>query len=486
MTLLGTDVHLFYRLVTENVVECMPLIYTPVVGEACQKFGRLMPSAPPGRGIYISIEDKGRVREVLENWHTKDVRVIVVTDGERILGLGDLGVWGMGISVGKLLLYSACGGVHPNNCLPITLDVGCNTPSIRDDPEYGGLRRARVRGAEYDDFIDEFMLATRTVFSPAPLVQFEDFANANAARLLSKYRDDFCTFNDDIQGTAAVALAGILAALNLPNIPSNLADHTFLFHGAGSAGIGIANLITASLLSNPSPPPSPEAARRHCWFLDSKGLLHASRPSRTITHEKAPYAHADPPAALENDPSSDPLLAAVRALRPTVLIGVSTVPGSFSAEIIATMAEINERPVICALSNPTSKAECTAEAAYRGTAGRAVFVSGSPFEPVTLNGRTHVTGQGNNAYCFPGIGLGVILSGATTISERVFLEAARALAGMTSPAALERGGVYPPLAEIREISAEIAAAVWRQAEKEGVAKRPAKGVEEIRELMYGR
>jgi malate dehydrogenase (oxaloacetate-decarboxylating)(NADP+) len=431
---------LFYRVIMEHLEEMLPIIYTPTVGRACQEYGHIFRQS---RGFYISSRDHGRMEQILHNWPTRDVRVIVVTDGERILGLGDLGTSGMGIPVGKLALYTACAGIHPTQCLPITIDVGTDNESLLNDPLYTGLRQKRIRGEEYDALIEEFMIAVEKVF-PGVLVQFEDFGNRNAFRLLARYRDRACTFNDDIQGTGAVALAGILSALRLTS--GKMSDQRVLLFGAGEAGMGIADNITAYLGEEGIPA---SKARKHCWFVDSKGLIVKGRGE--LTGHKLHYAH-------EHTYCPD-LLTAVKSLKPTMLIGVSGVAKSFSPEVIRAMAGFNERPVIFALSNPTSKAECTAEEAYTGTDGRAVFASGSPFAPVNFAGRTLVPGQGNNAYIFPGVGLGVVSTGARRVTDVMFIKAARTLASLVREDELVEGRVYPTLKRIHEVSLAIAVAV---------------------------
>ena len=431
---------LFYRVVMDNLEELMPIIYTPTVGKACQEYGHIFRRS---RGFYISSNDHGLVEKILHNWPTRDVKVIVVTDGERILGLGDLGASGMGIPVGKLSLYTACAGIHPTQCLPVTIDVGTDNETLLGDPLYIGLRQKRIRGEAYDALIEEFMLAAEKLF-PGVLVQFEDFGNRNAFRLLEKYRDRACTFNDDIQGTGAVALAGILSALRITG--KKMADQRVLLLGAGEAGMGIADNIVACLVAEGM---TAADARKRCWFVDSKGLVVKGREQ--LNEHKLHYAH-------EHAPCAD-LLSAVKSLQPTMLIGASGQPKTFAKEIISAMAAFNERPVIFALSNPTSKAECTAEEAYTWTDGRAVFASGSPFAPVKIGGKTLVPGQGNNAYIFPGVGLGVVSTGARRVTDAMFIKAARTLASLIRESELAEGRVYPALNRIHEVSHAIAVAV---------------------------
>ena len=441
---------LFYRTVIDNVEEIMPIIYTPVVGKACQLFGHIWRRP---RGLYLTLNDKGRIAEVLRNWPMKKVGIIVVTDGERILGLGDLGANGMGIPIGKLALYTACAGVHPSLCLPITIDVGTNNEELLNDPLYIGLLQTRLRGEVYDELIDEFIWAVQDVF-PGALIQFEDFSNQNAFRLLRKYQDRVCTFNDDIQGTASVTLAGIYSAIRITG--QNLTDQKILFQGAGEAGVGIANLIVSALEAEGM---SHDEAKRKCWLVDSKGLVVKSRDN--LQDHKLTYAH--------DHKIVSSLISAMETLKPTILIGVSGQPQTFTQPIVEAMGKINEQPVIFALSNPTSKAECTAEQAYSWTNGRAIFASGSPFDPVTLNGKTYVPGQGNNAYVFPGVGLGIIESGARHVTNEMFFAAAKALAKEVSEDDLAEGSVYPPLPQIRDVSAVIASVVAEVAYERGLA-----------------
>jgi malate dehydrogenase (oxaloacetate-decarboxylating)(NADP+) len=458
---------LFYRLVINHIEEIMPLIYTPTVGKACEHFSHIYRRP---RGLYISLQDSGRVRELLDNWPHRDPRIIVVTDGERILGLGDLGAAGMGIPIGKLSLYTACAGIHPTLCLPVTLDVGTNNESFLNDPLYLGLERRRERGEKYDALLEEFIAAVGEAF-PGAMVQLEDFGNSNAFRLLARYRDRLCLFDDDIQGTGAVALAGLLTALRIAG--GELARQRVLIFGAGQAGIGIGNTIVAAMIDQGIP-----ASEAHdcCWFFDSQGLLTAARSA--IPPQKQPYAH-------EHAPVAD-LADAVKLLRPTVLIGCAGQPGVFREEVVRLMAEQNERPIIFALSNPTSKAECNAVEAYGWTDGRAIFASGSPFEPVQMGNSTFVPGQGNNAYVFPGVGLGAVVSGTRRVTDEMFLAAAKVLADQVTDEDLALGRIYPGLSRIREVSALIAAEVAAIAWRRGLAGReaPADILAEVREQMF--
>jgi malate dehydrogenase (oxaloacetate-decarboxylating)(NADP+) len=458
---------LFFRIVMDHPDEMMPVIYTPTVGLACQQFGHIFQRP---RGLFISANDRGRIANILRNWPYRDVAMIVVTDGERILGLGDLGANGMGIPVGKLALYTACAGIHPTQCLPVVLDMGTNNEKLLADPLYIGLHEKRISGAAYDQLVEEFIAATQEVF-PGVVVQFEDFANHNAFRLLEKYRDRICTFNDDIQGTAAVALAGVLSALRVTG--GKLAQQKILFFGAGEAATGIADLTVAAMVSEGCPLAD---ARRNCWLVDSKGLVVASRSG--LAHHKLPYAHDHPP--ITDFPT------AVRTLKPTAIIGVAAVGGTFTPEVLQDMARINDRPIVFALSNPTSQSECTADEAYRWTDGRALFACGSPFDPVTQGGRTHVPRQGNNSYIFPGVGLAAVATRATRVTDEMFMAAARALADQVSPADLAQGSLYPPLPRVREVSAHIAAAVGAVIYAQGFAAvpKPADLLEFMRAQMY--
>jgi malate dehydrogenase (oxaloacetate-decarboxylating)(NADP+) len=428
---------LFYAVVMSDPATYLPLVYTPTVGEACQKFAHIFREA---RGMFLPISARGRIRDILANWPEKDVRFIVVTDGERILGLGDLGAGGMGIPLGKLALYTACAGVPPQYCLPVVLDVGTNNPVLHDDPLYLGLRHNRVRGDEYMAFIDEFVDAVQSLY-PKCCIQWEDFANINAVPILERYRDKICTYNDDIQGTAGIALAGIFAALRITR--QKMSDQRFLFLGGGSAGTGIAELISQAMAMEGMD--ITEARRRNALF-DINGLLVASRTD---------LADFQKPFAQDREPVST-FLDAVKAIRPTGIIGVSTVPKLFTHDVIGAMAEINERPIIFPYSNPTSRSECTAEEAYRWSDGRAVFASGSPFPPVEIAGRKFVPGQGNNVYIFPAMGMAVFATEATRVTEEMFIVAAKAVAEQVTEENLATGLIYPPQSRILEASLHVA------------------------------
>ncbi|MBT3217069.1 MAG: NAD-dependent malic enzyme [Candidatus Marinimicrobia bacterium] len=449
---------LFYRIVIDEIETMMPVIYTPTVGEACQKFGYLFRRP---RGLYISYRDHNNIKNVLLNWQNKEVDVIVVTDGERILGLGDQGANGMGIPIGKLSLYTACAGIDPSKTLPIMLDVGTNNSDLLNDPNYLGVKQNRICGRKYDDFLDEFMDAVKTVF-PDTLIQFEDFANRNASRLLCKYQNNFRMMNDDIQGTAAIGVAGLLGSEKLTG--RKLKDEKLLFYGAGSAGIGIGELYSKALSKNGIPI---EQARERCWFIDSRGLVVNGREN--VSEDKKPFAH---PFEHLSD-----LTEIIRAVKPTALIGVSGQAQAFTKNAIRTLADIHDNPVIFALSNPTSKSECTAEQAYQWTNGKCVFASGSPFDPVEINGETHVPGQGNNAYVFPGVGLGVVASKADRVTDEMFLIASEIISKSLSPNDLDHGRVFPPLTQIRDLSLEIATTI---AEFETDENK----IDFIREMMY--
>eukprot|EP01023_Acetabularia_acetabulum_P045870 TRINITY_DN4674_c0_g2_i1.p1 TRINITY_DN4674_c0_g2~~TRINITY_DN4674_c0_g2_i1.p1 ORF type:complete len:556 (+),score=95.47 TRINITY_DN4674_c0_g2_i1:93-1670(+) len=445
----------FFKLLMRNTEEILPYIYTPTVGEACQKYHKL-PIVT--RGLYITLSDRGNILQKLQQWHNQDVRVIVVTDGERILGLGDQGAGGMGIAEGKILLYTAAAGVHPAYCLPICLDVGTNTESLLNDPQYKGIRQNRPKGEEYYSFLDEFMKATKT-WKEHVLVQFEDFGNHNAFNLLNTYRNDNCVFNDDIQGTACITLAGILSALRATKW--ELKDQVVLFNGAGEAAAGIAELISMALQKKLGI--TREEARKHCYFMDSKGLVCAERQDKLPAH-KVPFAH--------DVPYQKDLLSAVQQLRPTILIGVSTIPDSFTQEVVQTMMTYCDRPIIFPLSNPTSKSECTFQQAYEWTDGKVLFASGSPFDPIQAGNVTIFPAQANNAYIFPAVGHAAVLAKGKSITDDVFLVAAETLSKMTNLQELQMGRLFPPFDKIKDVSVTLIGAVMKFMVDNGLGSKP--------------
>ncbi|MDB2439390.1 NAD-dependent malic enzyme [Hellea sp.] len=440
---------LFYRTVIENIDEIMPLVYTPTVGQACKEFAHIFRQP---KGFYITRDDKGDIEKNLGNWPHEDVRMIVITDGERILGLGDLGTNGMGIPIGKLALYVACAGIRPEHCLPVMFDVGTNNTELSEDPLYLGHHGERLNGDAYFELMDEFVQAVQTRY-PKALIQFEDFLTPKAYALMNEYRDKVLCFNDDIQGTAAVTLAGVLASTRITD--NDFKDLRIMFLGAGSAATGIGDLLTIALQKEGL---SEDEARQRLWYVDIEGLLVKSRTD--LMDHNLPYAH-------EHEPMG--FVEAIKDIKPHILIGATGAPGTFTQEVIKTMSDINERPAIFALSNPTSRAECTAEDCYEWSGGKAIFTSGSPFDPVEHDGKTLRPGQGNNAYIFPGIGLGAVACQATTISDDMFLVAAQVLAEMVSEDLLETATLYPPLALIRDVSLNIAVGVAEKAFEEGLA-----------------
>jgi malate dehydrogenase (oxaloacetate-decarboxylating) len=451
---------LFFRLCHERIDEMMPIVYTPVVGEACQKFSHIYRRA---RGLYINYAQRNTIEKVLANYHTKSPSVIVVTDGERILGLGDQGAGGMGIPIGKLCLYTLCAGVSPYSTLPIMLDAGTDNEERLGDNLYVGLRHRRIRGDEYQEFVDRFVAAVRTVY-PNVLLQWEDFLKGNAIKQLDRFRDQLCTFNDDIQGTAAVVLSGIYGGLRITG--QAMRDQKLVFAGAGASAHGIAELFVAALVEGGL---APEEAKRRIWTVDTKGLVLDDRAG--LEDFKAMFAR--PVGEVGSWKCADKgritLEEVVANVQPTILIGVSATPGTFSESVVRLMAKVSERPMIFPLSNPTSKAECTAEEAIRWSDGRAIVATGSPFDPVTHNGRTTRIGQCNNSFIFPGVGLGVCVARASHVSDGMFLEAARALAEQVTAADLETTTVFPQLSTIRDCSHAVATAVIRRAVAEGHA-----------------
>ncbi len=451
---------LFFRLVHEHIDEMMPIVYTPVVGQACQAFSHIYRRA---RGLYVSYDQRNNIEAILANAPNPPA-VIVATDGERILGLGDQGAGGMGIPVGKLCLYTLCAGVPPYLTLPVMLDVGTDNEERLADPLYLGLRRRRIRGDDYQEFIDRFVAAVQRVF-PQALLQWEDFLKANAIKQLHRFRNRVCSFNDDIQGTAAVVLAGVLSALRITQ--RTLPDQRIVFAGAGASAQGIADLLARALTEEGL---APEEARRRIWMVDSRGLVTRARDE--LAEFKRTYARdtEELDGYAPHDASRITLEETVRTARPTILIGTSGTPGIFSEPIVRRLAEMNERPIIFPLSNPTSKSECTAEDAVRWSDGRAIVATGSPFDPVTYRGRTFRIGQGNNAFVFPGVGLGVWVGGIRRVTDGMFLDAARALAAQVTDADLESVSVYPRLDRIRACSHAVACAVIRRGVEEGHAE----------------
>ena len=464
--LLERNQRLFYRTMIDHIEEIMPLVYTPTVGEACKEFAHIFRKP---QGFYITPEDRGEIASILKNWPEQDIRIIVVTDGERILGLGDLGANGMGIPIGKVALYVACAGIHPAQCMPVMLDVGTNNLSIREDPLYLGYPYPRITGDDYRSLIDEFVQAVQSCF-PNALIQFEDFLTPHAFEFLERYQPSVRCFNDDIQGTAAVTLAGIYSSCRITT--KKFTDLTVMFLGTGSAASGAAELIVDAFCAAGL---SLQAARERLWFIDRKGLLTAA--SDNIKPRIKPYAHRHPPCSFVD---------AISTVKPNILIGATGVAGTFTEQIVREMAAVNDRPVIIALSNPTSHTECTAEQAYRWSDGRVVFASGSPFPPVQYGDRLFKPAQGNNAYIFPGIGLGIYASGAKLVTQEMFLASAQELAAIVSEQEINNGAIYPALPRVREVSQAIAIAVCRIAMQKGLTEKQLPGDLNayIQSLMY--
>ena len=447
---------LFYRLLLEHISEMMPIIYTPTVGEGCRQYSHVFRRP---RGLYVSYPNRDEIPVLLDNAPSEGVEVIVVTDGERILGLGDLGVGGMGIPIGKLSLYSVCAGIHPAATLPIMLDVGTDNRELLDDPLYLGWRHPRVRGEEYDDFIEAFVKAVMEKF-PRVLLQWEDFSKHNAARLLERYRNRLCTFNDDIQGTGAVTAAGLLAAMKL--LDSKLGEQRILILGAGSSAIGICDQLVEAMLQEGC---SEHDAKQNLWLVDSKGLVHTGRTN--LEDSKRRYAQ---PTERITDPEGFSFFDVVRNVKPTILIGTSGQHGAFSEDIVREMAKHVERPVIFPLSNPTSKSEATPSELLQWTDGRALIATGSPFPPVSYEGRLITVGQCNNVFIFPGVGLGVIASGADRVTDAMFSAAARVLSEFSPALSDPDGPLFPPLEAVREISYRVALAVGAEAMRSGLTR----------------
>ena len=444
---------LYYAVLMSDPARFMPLVYTPTVGEACQKFDHFFRAT---RGLYLPITAKGRVRELLKSWPEQDVRFIVVTDGERILGLGDLGVCGMGIPIGKLALYTACAGVPPDLTLPITLDVGTNNTSLQEDPLYLGLRHERVRDAAYHAFIDEFVTAVQELY-PKCCIQWEDFANFNAYYILDRWRDKICTYNDDIQGTAAVALAGLYGGIRISG--QKLSEQKVLFLGGGAAATGIAELISEAMALEGL---TIEQARGRNWLYDIHGLVTSDRSD--LTDFQKPFSH--------EHLGVTSFVAAIESIKPTAIVGVSTMPKLFNQAVIEAMSRVNARPIVFPYSNPTSRSECTAQEAYTWSKGQAIFASGSPFDPVTLGGKIYVPGQGNNVYIFPAIGLAVLATEASRVTQEMFIRAAQAVAEQVTQEQLDTGLIYPPQSHILEASLHAATRVAELIFERGLARVP--------------
>ncbi|OCH15256.1 MULTISPECIES: NAD-dependent malic enzyme [unclassified Aliivibrio] len=454
-----TNETLFYRLVQNHISEMMPIIYTPTVGAACENFSNIYRR---GRGLFISYENKNRIDDLLNNAANQNVKVIVVTDGERILGLGDQGIGGMGIPIGKLALYTACGGISPAHTLPIVLDVGTNNPQRLADPMYMGWRHPRVTGDEYKDFVEEFIQAVQRRW-PQALVQFEDFAQKNAMPLLERYKNRICCFNDDIQGTAAVTVGSLLAACKAAG--SSLAQQRVTFLGAGSAGCGIAEAIIAQMVSEGI---SDAQARSQVYMVDRWGLLQEGMPNLLDFQQRLVQKAENTKEWVSEEPNYS-LVDVMRNAKPTVLIGVSGAPGLFSKEVIQEMHKHCERPIVFPLSNPTSRVEATPNDIIRWTDGQALVATGSPFDPVTHNGQTYPIAQCNNSFIFPGIGLGVLAIKATRVSDAMLRESSRALAECSPLAINGSGALLPPLEEIHTVSKKIAFAVAKKAIEQGYA-----------------
>ena len=465
--LLDHDETLFYRTIMSDPARFLPIVYDPTIGEACLKFGHIFRGP---RGMYLSIKRRGHVKEILRNWPVKDVRFICVTDGGRILGLGDLGANGMGIPIGKLQLYTAAAAVPPQILMPMYLDAGTNNEQYLADPLYLGLREHRPATADLFSFVDEFMEAVQEVF-PKCCVHFEDWTGVDAFHLLERYRDKYCIYNDDVQGTAGITLAGMINATKLKG--TKLKDEKYLFLGAGSAGIGLANLLCSALAAEGM---SLKDAQARVHMFDVNGLLE---PSRTdLVDFQLPYAH---PHAPTHD-----FVAAIESIKPTTIIGVSTIGSAFTKEVIEAMTRINERPVILALSNPTEKAECTPEQAYTWSGGKAIYAAGVPFDPVQINGKTYLSGQANNFYIFPAVAMAIYATQAKRVSDEMFIEAAKAVADQVTPELLAQGLLYPLQANILETEIITAARVAKLVFDSGLAgiERPADMEALIRQHVY--
>jgi malate dehydrogenase (oxaloacetate-decarboxylating)(NADP+) len=465
--LLDHDETLFYRTVMSDPARFLPIVYDPTIGEACLKFGHIYRQT---RGMYLSVTRRGSVKKILRNWPQKDVRFICVTDGGRILGLGDLGADGAGIPIGKLQLYTACAGVPPQYLLPMYLDAGTNNEQYLHDPLYLGMRKTRPPTAELFSFVDEFVEAVQEVF-PKCCIHFEDWTGVDAVHLLQRYRNKYCVYNDDVQGTAGITLAGMINAVKLKG--TKLKDETYLFLGAGSAGIGLANLLCSALVAQGM---SLKEAQSRVYMFDVNGLLESSRTD--LVDFQKPYAH-------RHAPTKD-FVAAIESIKPTTIIGVSTIGGAFTQKVIESMSRINDRPVILALSNPTEHAECTAEQAYNWSKGKAIYAAGVQFAPVHYNGQTFLPGQANNFYIFPAVGMAIFATQAKRVTDEMFIEAGQAVADQVAPELLKQGLLYPFQSNILETEIQTAARVAKLVFDSGLARveRPADMVSFIRRHVY--
>jgi malate dehydrogenase (oxaloacetate-decarboxylating)(NADP+) len=467
INLLDHNETLFYRTVMSDPARFLPIVYDPTIGEACLKFGHIYRQP---RGMYLSITRRGKVKEVLRNWPQKDVRVICVTDGGRILGLGDLGANGAGIPIGKLQLYTACAGVPPQYLLPLYLDAGTNNDQYLSDPLYLGMRKTRPPTADLYAFVDEFVEAVQEVF-PTCCIHFEDWTGTDAIHLLQRYRDHYCVYNDDVQGTAGIVLTGMINAAKLKG--TSLRDEKYLFLGAGSAGVGLANLLCTALVEQGV---TLKDAQSRVYMFDINGLLETTR--KDLVDFQKPYAH-------EHAPTRD-FVAAIESIKPTTIIGVSTIGGAFTQQVVESMARLNKRPVILALSNPTDHAECTPEQAYRWSKGAAIYAAGVQFAPVRYDGRTFLPGQANNFYIFPAVGMAIFATQATRVTDEMFVEAGQAVADQVPFELLEQGLLYPLQSNVLETEIQTAARVANVIFEAGLARvaRPADVVGFIRGHVY--
>jgi malate dehydrogenase (oxaloacetate-decarboxylating)(NADP+) len=467
INLLDHNETLFYRTIMSDPSRFLPIVYDPTIGEACLKFGHIYRQT---RGMYLSITRRGKVRDILRNWPQKDVRFICVTDAGRILGLGDLGANGAGIPIGKLQLYTACAGVPPHYLLPMYLDAGTNNEQYLHDPLYLGMRKTRPSTADLFSFVDEFVEAVQDVF-PKCCIHFEDWTGVDAVHLLERYRNKYCVYNDDVQGTAGITLAGMINATKLKG--TKLKDEKYLFLGAGSAAIGLANLLCSALVAQGV---TLENAQSQIYMFDVNGLLESTR--KDLVDFQQPYAH-------HHAPTQD-FVAAIESIKPTTIIGVSTIGGAFNQKVVEAMSKINDRPVILALSNPTQHAECTPEQAYTWSKGKAIYAAGVQFAPVHLNGQIFLPGQANNFYIFPAVGMAIYATQAKRVTDAMFIEAGQAVADQVPPELLKQGLLYPLQSNILETEIQTAARVAKLVFDAGLARveRPDDMVAFIRKHVY--